>query len=188
MLRLTSSPWFRAASIAFTPASLLLLTAPLTFAQATPGIVPYASYKFHQYDTISNVDLNRIITLPVRSKTGPIPFQANLVMNNNVGDMGYTPQVNYSFQLRIAGTGSSEYFAEGGIHCPPPLQNTITTHYHSFSFTDSTGAIHPYSGINFDSAACLNNENNDEVETSGTGLYANASQNPRRRTQWDRLC
>src|SRR5258708_4368144 len=103
MRRLTSSSWVLVAAPVFTHLSTLLLTAALGFAQTTPGVVPYSSYKFHQSDAVSNADLNRIITAPVRAKAGLIPFQANLVMNNTV-TLGYTPLVNSYFALRVVGT------------------------------------------------------------------------------------
>ena len=179
MLPTSSLSCSRIVSIALT---LLMLppAAKLAIAQATPGVVPYSSYKLHRYDIVSNADLNRIITIPVRSKAGLIPFQANLVMNNNVGDMGYIPQVNAGFQLQISETGSGTYTTINTT-CPlqPPDPPQPTTHYTGFKFTDATGAVHSFPNIDFDSADCLNiSEATSQRETSGSGLSAGVGTNP----------
>jgi len=69
-----SSRSFVALPFTLFASSVLLLTAPLGFAQSTTGIVPYSSCTQHQYDTISNADLGMTVVAPVRSKSGPIPF------------------------------------------------------------------------------------------------------------------
>jgi len=123
MQRPNSSSWLRVASKVFTrfTLSILLLTATLGFAQSTTGIVPYSSYTRHQYDTISNADLGMTITAPVRSKGGPIPFQANLVLNHTVTMPGIPIQVTPHFSLRVAGTGTT-FFMVMHTTCPyqPP--------------------------------------------------------------------
>jgi hypothetical protein len=182
MLRLTSSSRFLVASTVFTPFafSMLLLTAVLGFAQSTTGIVPYSSYNFHQYDAIDNANLNQMITVPVRTKAGLIPFSANLVMNNTVTIRNSIPSVNSLLVLRITGTGYTGW-SQQDVNCPYPLQNTVTTHYYNFSFTDDTGALHRYPVINFDTAGCLTGPGNDEqtsqTEMSGTGYAAEAATN-----------
>src|SRR5258708_11908773 len=128
MQRLASSSWFRVASIAFTPftSSMLLLTATLACAQSTTGIVPYSSYTPHQYDTISNADLGMTVVAPVRSKSGPVLFQANLMLNHTVSILGGT-QVTPHFSLRVAGTGSTSFqVTHSTCPYPPPTPPTPT--------------------------------------------------------------
>lgn len=160
---------------------MLLLTAALGFAQSTTGIVPYSSYTPHQYDTISNADLGMTVTAPVRSKGGPIPFQANLVLNHNVSISGGSTQVIPYFALLIAGTGATSFLVTHST-CPyqPPNPPGPTDLYHGFKFTDDTGAVHDYSTtIKFDTAGCLNNdETTDAIETNGSGLHGIVATNP----------
>src|SRR5436853_192265 len=116
----------------------LLSTVFLTtfgFAQSTTGIVPYSSYTQHQYDTISNADLGMTVTVPVRSKAGPIPFQANLVLNHTVSMSGGSTQVVPHFWLRVAGTGTTS-FQVTHSQCPyqPPDPPGPTDLYHGFRF------------------------------------------------------
>jgi RHS repeat-associated protein len=183
MIRPTSSSWFFVASTVFTPFtfSMLLLTATLGVAQSTTGIVPYSSYTTHQYDTISNADLGMTVIASVRSKGGPIPFQANLVLNHIVSMSGGSPQVLPYFTLRVAGTGTTSFQVTHST-CPyqPPDPPPPTDLYHGFKFVDDTGAVHDYSAtIKFDTAGCLNNEETtDATETNGSGLHGIAATNP----------
>jgi YD repeat-containing protein len=154
--------------------------ARLGVAQSTTGIVPYSSYTQHQYDTISNADLGMTVTAPVRSKSGPIPFHANLVLNHTVNMVGGL-QVTPYFWLRVAGTGSTS-FSVTHSQCPyvPPDPPVPTDLYHGFKYVDDTGAVHDYSQtIKFDTAGCLNNiEQDGAIETNGSGLEGTAVQNP----------
>ena len=138
--------------------SAFLLFATLGFGQSTTGIVPYSSYARHQYDTISNADLGLTVAAPVRSKGGPIPFQANLVLNQTVYISGYLSQVSPQFTLRVAGTGTTSYGVSYNVRCPlqPPNPPTYTNLYDGFKYVDDTGALHDYSAtIKFDTAGCL---------------------------------
>ncbi len=154
--------------------SLLLLTSTLGLGQ---GILPYNSYSSYKYDTIANSNLNLIVSIPVRSKAGITPFKAALVVNSDValtmdGNNVYSSPY---LRLQIAGTGASTYHSQM-VHCPFPDNNISTQLNQGFKFTDSTGALHSFPTIYFDSAGCLGN-NDSEQSTDGTGLNAYATTN-----------
>lgn len=151
----------------------VLMAAVPTLAQTVTGVVPYASYSNHKYDSFNTGNMNLIVSVPVFSKNGPIPFDLNLVMNNTVT----TGQVSNGFTPELSGTGGSSYTYIPVKACPFPDPNT-TKYYRNFKYTDHEGAVHSFPTIELDSQGCLLNDNDTEYSTDGSGLLAQAHLKP----------
>lgn len=157
-----------------TLAVLMCLTS-LAFGQ---GLPTFSATDGGQYDTINLQSGAIIVSIPVRSKAGLVPFSFNLVNNNQV--------------MSFPGIGISGLFAENTpvLHGWSDLQysthpNTpcpgggTTTLYDNFSFIDSIRTSHSFdpSFPRIDSAGCLGYSNSG-VATDNTGLTLTLTATP----------
>lgn len=63
--------------------AIIWATSPLIYAQTDPnaGILPFSTHVSGQYDTFDPSSGNIMLTIPVLSKTGKVPFGFNLIGN-----------------------------------------------------------------------------------------------------------
>ena len=164
--------WF-AGAVSLAAVAILIFSSTTVIAQtAGGGYIPYSSYTSNKYDIINNTNLNLMLSVPVRSKAGLIPFNFSLQMNNQV-TAGSVATVGTSLQHSIVGLGRESHVTEGGV-CPNPPTNTPTTIYRGFTFYDPTGAIRSFPNIQWDTEGCLGDrlsELTNDTVTDGTGLY-----------------
>jgi hypothetical protein len=76
---------------------MLLVSDPAinsAFAQTTTGLIPFATINSSLYDAVKVNDGAILLTLPVRSKAGLIPFDYSLTLNSTVGISGVYVLIN----------------------------------------------------------------------------------------------
>jgi hypothetical protein len=114
------------------------------FAQTTTGLPPFATINSGLYDAVKINDGAILLTLPVRSKAGLIPFDYSLTLNSTVGisdtyvlinTLQWSPRTSVNF-----GPGVS-----GGFRTRQELQCSKgkTFQYTNYQITDASGTVHP---------------------------------------------
>jgi hypothetical protein len=135
---------------------LLLGPANLSYAQVDPaaGVHPFYTYVGGQYDTIDPASANVLVTIPVLSKTGKIPFSYSLVGNFHM----YVPYSENGGTVPIAVTSSITgalspsdallNWSETSSDCTDPNGQEFQ-YFTDFGFetADNTGAIHTFSQV-----------------------------------------
>ena len=134
-----------------------------TFAQTTTGLPPFSTIQTSVYDNVKINDGAVLLTLPVRSKAGVIPFSYSL--NSNIDVQTASPSGYANVSLNTAGlsawtpqtsVGFSPYVFVAGVatvaKCPDGT--TPTVRYSSYTLTDQFGGVHSIPILHADSAAC----------------------------------
>lgn len=94
---------------------MLLVSDPAinsAFAQTTTGLPPFATINSGLYDAVKINDGAILLTLPVRSKAGLIPFDYSLTLNSTVGisdgyvlinTLQWSPRTSVGFSPAVTG-------------------------------------------------------------------------------------
>ena len=141
---------------------LLFLAASQTcFAQGngeTPGVLPFSSIASADYDTVNLHDLSILVRIPLRHKSGPIPFKFDIIGNSSLSPSRATTDVNgneavwWNANNAFGGTPSVisglRPFAYAEAHQASCPQGGTTNVYADFIFTDSLGTPHLFDPVN----------------------------------------
>jgi RHS repeat-associated protein len=171
--------------------SLLVLILASTFSQLfgqTTGIPPFSTIvSDNSYESDNLDNFNILLNIPVRNKMGAdLPF--NFVLGKNFQLFYASNNGPASWYLADAGGFREEFSDVTGyfthtlnqVYCPgyPNIQK-ITNQYLNWTFTDQTGAVHPFPVV-ADTAQCYS-ETLSGTASDQSGYYltiTNPSTNP----------
>ena len=168
--------------------SLLIFIVTAAGAQSDPalGILPFSTHVDGQYDSIDPATGNIVLSIPIMSKAGKIPFSFRVVGNF------YTYALTYSGQTFWIGPNPGANFktltavASGlasvlAYTMTSPLCNGVYNlewRYSNLVLTDETGAEHPFSA-SFMSGPCGNSSGSSLApDGSGYTLTGNTNSSP----------
>jgi RHS repeat-associated protein len=147
-------------------------------AQNTTGLPPFSTVHEGTYDSVKINDGAVMISLPVWTKPGLIPFSYSLVFNNAVGQNSafnvsiptvWSPQTSAGLTPGLQFTATIQ-----NVPCPNPQNRTNKET--GFKILESNGTSHFVSGMQWDSAGCfpeiLSGSTND-----GSGLSLSIGSN-----------
>jgi RHS repeat-associated protein len=143
---------------------LSLWLATVSLAQDNAGSIPFSTVAKDQYDTINLSNLNILLDVPVRQKTGAIPFNYKLTGSFQVYKACPTCQFpSWGVQGGVFGATDTDFFPTLQIHhtsgAPPcPVSDTnwtfldhlFTTHLFCVSSSSPTAAAYDQSGYTID--------------------------------------
>jgi len=140
--------------------SFFLLVLTLLSSGQTPGVPPFSTQHRGLYDSVDLANGNVVVTIPVRSKAGLIPFDYSLVVNNSVSEMSLQ-QSSYaviypdwvsrlSVDFGLSTTASPQVVQPGKC----PNGRTGTTRLSGYVYIDSLGTIHSLPTLQTDTAKC----------------------------------
>lgn len=156
----------------------LLAVGPIATAQVDPaaGTQPFAPSVAGPYDQLTPSTSDILITIPVRTKAGTIPFSMKLVGNSHAFVRALSPTSNGWFvqtQLSLI-SFSADFGATVGYQTTrTDLAGCITTSLSNFAVTDATGAIHAIPGafVNTKSGTCTGSGFGSGTANDGSGYY-----------------
>jgi len=141
--------------------SLFLLVLTLLSSGQTPGVPPFSTQHHGLYDSVDTANGNVVLTIPVRSKTGLIPFDYSLVVNNSVGEQSlqqlsyaviypdWVSRLSVDFGLSVTAGPQAHQIAT----CPNGSQKTVRLS--GYVFIDSLGTLHSLPTLQTDTAQCF---------------------------------
>jgi RHS repeat-associated protein len=149
--------------------------AGLALGQTTTGLPPFSTIQGGLYDDVKINDGSILLTLPMRSKAGLIPFSASLVLNNVVGiepvfpnlvsiQPQFTLQTSVGFSPSVTGSFTT---MRGPVDCPNGGTATIISGY---QITDGFGASHAVTGIQIETGDCSSSTLSGST-SDGSGYY-----------------
>lgn len=160
---------------------LALLTVQAVFpnsasAQSTPGFPPFATLQSSPYETIKINDGSVLLSLPVRTKAGLIPFSYSLVSNlvASVNSLNQVQIIQTFGPQTSVGLSPSDFIggqSSSSVLCPDGIHNTIETK--GYVFVDGFGTVHNFSHVQTDSLKCLTNDILQGGDGSGYTLSIN---------------
>src|SRR2546426_9173366 len=160
--------------------SISILMTRFAASQDLTGLPPFSAIHAGVYDNVKIADGGVLLTLPVRSKAGLIPFRSALSLNNSVGlccsvilDPSWAGVVSSGIidsPSNVVGSvrrNSAVAATSVQVDCP---DHTLTTKRTNWSFFDALGTAHPIWGIVTDSKNCLSG-NRSAWTADASGYY-----------------
>lgn len=141
----------------FLPFLLAFALANAAIAQSDPaaGIIPYTTELGGPYDYVNPATSNIILVIPVRHKTGKIPFSYDLMFNSHA--FLTVPLGGQGFAWNVSHTLLGQPFPTGGwtgnqvLGCPDGTADYVSS---GFYVTDNTGATHSIPNLYISSSTC----------------------------------
>jgi YD repeat-containing protein len=135
------------------------------FSQVTPGIQTFSAYNSHEIDTVNLMSNDIILSVPVISKPGLLPFTYNLAGSFFVVKNGTTwasaTGLTWVIDDLLNTIVTAKYSTSTQTLCPNGITRTIE--YTNWYLVTSDGAHHPLSyGDYTDSMGCLNASFDDQ--------------------------
>jgi len=126
--------------------TVVLLAVPISFAQIdlAAGILPFSTQVGGAVDSVDLATGNIFINIPVRNKTGKIPFSYSLVGNSHLyvypGSSSWYSSMSLSGQALAGDLGAHAVATTTAYYCNGTnLDNQFT----NIAIIDATGAAHP---------------------------------------------
>jgi len=123
-----------------------------------PECCRFSSIASADYDTVNLHDLSILVRIPLRHKSGPIPFKFDIIGNSSLSPSRATTDVNgneavwWNANNAFGGTPSVisglRPFAYAEAHQASCPQGGTTNVYADFIFTDSLGTPHLFDPVN----------------------------------------
>lgn len=160
-------------------ACLVFLFSLTALAQVNPGTPNFGASDSHEYDTVDLQNLNVVLTVPVMSKSGAIPFSYGLNANYYIyavatPNAGTRLQANTSGLIGSPGIKVSVTNAQISTKCG---NGTATTKLTNWAVIAADGTVHALPTSDYtDSQGCFNASFVD-VTTDGSGYTLSVTKN-----------